>query len=103
MKKFKTILLVSAMLAAFYVSATAVFAETTYTWVRCGSSYSGTMENGMLVMHNTINDSHTDGEQITLRPTARFRSRRIHFPLTRNWPSKSNCTAMSSVMTATEA
>ena len=63
MKKFRTILLVSALLAAFYISATAVFAETTYTWVRCGSSCSGTTENGMLVMHNTINDRHADGEQ----------------------------------------
>ena len=46
-----------------WISATAVKAETTYTWEYVGGSFCGTEEGDMRVMHQKINETHSDGEQ----------------------------------------
>ena len=62
MKKYRYLFLVSALLIVLYLSAAAVYAETTYTWKNVGGLSSATKENGFLIMHKNFDTTHADGE-----------------------------------------
>lgn len=62
MKKYRYLFLIPALFIILYLSSSAAYAETTYTWKRVYSSTFSTQEDGYQIMQNTIDSSHADGE-----------------------------------------